>query len=55
MNRQAIMVIYVAAMVAAIAAMDIMFFRKRLWVRLAVNIAIVLAFAAFYLEFLRHA
>jgi len=48
------MVLYVAAMVAVIAGMDIMFFRKRLWIRLAVNIAIVLAFAAFYFGFLRH-
>ena len=53
MGRQAALVLYVAAMAAVIIGVDFAFFKGRFWERLAVNIGIVLAFAAFYLRFLR--
>jgi hypothetical protein len=43
----------VAAMVAVIVAVDVLFFRDRSWERLIANIGIVLVFAAFCLRFLR--
>jgi len=46
-------VLYVVAMVAVIVGIDFTFFRNRFWERLAVNIGIVLVFAAFYLKFVR--
>ncbi|HLJ24087.1 MAG TPA: hypothetical protein VKT71_08270 [Candidatus Acidoferrales bacterium] len=48
----AVTVIYVVAMAAVIIGVDIVFFRNRFWERLAVNIGIVLVFAAFYFRFL---
>jgi cytochrome c oxidase subunit IV len=53
MGRQAAGVLYVVAMAAVIAGLDFAFFRHRFWERLAVNIGIVLVFAAFYFRFLR--
>ncbi len=53
MGRQVAVVLYVVAMAAVIVGVDFMFFRNRFWERLAVNIGIVLVFAAFYLRFLR--
>ena len=41
------------AMVAVIVGTDLLFFRNRFWERLAVNVGIVLVFAAFYWRFLR--
>jgi len=52
MGRQVAVALYVAAMVAAIIGVDLLFFRDRLWARLMVNVGIVLVFAAFYLRFL---
>jgi len=46
-------VLYVVAIVAVIVGIDFAFFRNRFWERLAVNIGIVLVFAAFYLRFVR--
>ena len=40
-------------MAATIVAVDVLFFRNRLWERLIVNIGIVLVFVAFYLSFLK--
>ncbi len=53
MGRHAAVVIYVVAMVVLIVGVDLAFFRNRFWERLAVNIGIVLLFAAFYSRFLR--
>ena len=53
MGRQAAVVIYVAAMVAVVIGVDVLFFRNRFWERLIVNVGIVLVFAAFYLRFLK--
>jgi hypothetical protein len=52
MSRQVAVVLYVAAIVAVIVGVDVMFFRNRFLERLIVNIGIVLVFAAFYLRFL---
>ena len=52
MGRQVALVLYVVAMVAVIVGVDFAFFRNRFWERLAVNIGIVLVFAAFYFKFL---
>jgi hypothetical protein len=53
MSRQMAVVLYVVAMAAIITGVDLAFFRNRFWERLAVNIGIVLVFAAFYSRFLR--
>jgi hypothetical protein len=53
MSRQVVAVLYVVAMVATIVGLDIVFFRNQLWERLALNVGIVLVFAAFYFRFLR--
>ena len=42
--------LYIAALIAVIVAVDILFFRGRIWARLLVNIGIVLVFTAFYLR-----
>ena len=51
MYRRIAIAIYVAAMVAVIVGVDLLFFRNRFWERLAANIGIVLVFAAFYFRF----
>jgi hypothetical protein len=53
MGRHVAAVLYVAAMAAPIAGVDLAFLRNRFWERLIVNIGIVLVFAAFWLRFLR--
>ena len=53
MSRQLTLVLYVAAMVAVIVGVDVLFFKNRFWERLIVNIGIVLVFGAFYLRFFR--
>jgi hypothetical protein len=52
MGSKAIVVLYAVLMAAIIVAVDFLFFRNRFWERLAVNIGIVLVFAAFYFRFL---
>ncbi len=54
MGRQAIVVLYVLAMVAVVVVVDVLFFRYLFWQRLIVNVGVVLVFAAFYLRFLKH-
>ena len=49
-----VVVLYVAAMIALIVGLDVTLFRHHFWERLAVNVGIVLVFAAFYVRFLRH-
>lgn len=53
MGRQAVIVLYVLAMVAMVVAVDVLFFRHRFTERLMANVGIVLVFGAFYLRFLR--
>ncbi|MGH9468023.1 MAG: hypothetical protein ACRD1Y_11780 [Terriglobales bacterium] len=55
MNKHASDVAYILVMVAVIVAVDVLFFRGRIWARLLVNVGIVLVFLAFYLRSLaRH-
>ena len=54
MGRKVAIALCVVAMAAVIVGVGFAFFRNRFWERLAVNIGIVLVFAAFYLRFLRH-
>jgi hypothetical protein len=53
MDRQIAVVLYPVTMIVLIVGVDFAFFRNRFWERLAVNVGIVLVFAAFYLRFLR--
>jgi len=53
MRSQVLTTLYLLLMVALIVAVDLLFFRNRFWERLAVNVGIVLAFAAFYFRFLK--
>jgi hypothetical protein len=52
-GRQAVVVLYVLALVAVVVGVDILFFKHHFWERLAVNVGIVLVFGAFYLRFLK--
>jgi type IV secretory pathway VirB2 component (pilin) len=52
-GREAVVVVYVIALIAVVVGVDILFFRHQFWERLAVNIGIVLVFGAFYFRFLR--
>ena len=54
MGRQAAAVVYVLAMVAVVVGVDVLFLRNHFWLRLVVNIGIVLVFVAFYFRFLKH-
>lgn len=53
MSRQAGTVLYVLVMIAVVVSADILFLRHLAWVRLIVNIGIVLVFLTFYLTFLK--
>jgi hypothetical protein len=52
-GRNAVIVLYVLAMVGIVVAIDVLFLRNEVWPRLIVNIAIVLAFGAGYFKFLK--
>ena len=43
--------LYLAAMVAVVVSLDVLFFRGHVWERLAANVGIVLVFVAFYFRF----
>lgn len=47
--------LYVLAMVVVVVALDVLFFRSKVWTweRLASNVGVVLVFGAFYFRFLR--
>lgn len=53
MGNPAIGVLYALAMVAAVVAVDLLFFKDKAWERLAVNVGIVFLFGAFYFRFFR--
>jgi hypothetical protein len=53
MGRQAVVVLYVLAMVAVVVGVDVLFFRSQFWARLIVNVGIVLVFGAFFWRFLK--
>ena len=48
-----VVVLYVIALVATVAGVDVLFLRNWFWERLMVNVGIVLVFWAFYLRFVR--
>jgi len=53
MGRQAAVVLYVLALVAVVVGVDVLFLRHQFWLRLIVNVGIVLVFVAFYFWFLK--
>ena len=53
MGHQAVVVLYVLALVVVVVGWDVLFLRNRFWERLIVNVGIVLVFWAFYLIFLK--
>jgi hypothetical protein len=53
MGRQAVVMLYVVAMVVVIVGVDVLFLRHLFWPRLLVNIGIVVAFGAVYFAFLK--
>jgi type IV secretory pathway VirB2 component (pilin) len=52
-GRQAAIVLYVLALVAAVVCVDVLFFRHHFTERLIANVGIVLVFGASYLFFAR--
>jgi uncharacterized membrane protein YfcA len=52
-GRQAAVVLYVLAMVGIVVGVDVLFLRDQFWLRLIINIGIVLVFLAFYFRFLK--
>ena len=53
MGRQTAVVLYVLALVAVVVGVDVLFLRHQFWVRLVVNVGIVLVFGAVYFRFLK--
>lgn len=53
MGRQAILALYVMALIAVVVAVDVLFFRNHFVQRLMANVGIVLVFAASALRFLK--
>jgi hypothetical protein len=51
--RQAVLVLYVLALVTVVVSVDVLFFSHHFWGRLLVNVGIVLVFLAFGWKFLR--
>ena len=45
--------LYVLALVGVVVGVDVLFLRHHLWLRLIVNVGIVLVFGAFYVGFLK--
>jgi hypothetical protein len=52
-ERQAVVVLYVLAMIAVVVGVDVLFLRHQFWPRLIVNVGIVVVFGAFYFWFLK--
>jgi len=53
MGRQAVIALFLLALVTVVVGVDVLFFRNRFWERLMVNVGIVLVFVAFYLRFMK--
>ena len=53
MNRRTLAIAYVLVMVALIVGLDVAFLRHHFWLRLTVNVGIVLVFLACYQRFAR--
>jgi hypothetical protein len=52
-GRQASVALYVLVLSVVVVSVDLLFFKHLFWERLAVNVGIVLVFAAFGLRFLK--
>jgi uncharacterized membrane protein len=53
MTKNTVIMLSIAALVAVVVVIDLLFFRDRFWERLIANVGIVLVFLAFFLRFLR--
>lgn len=53
MGRQAVVAIYVLALIATVVGLDVLFFRHHFGERLLTNVGVVLVFAAFYFRFVK--
>ena len=53
MGGQAVVTLFVLALITVVVVVDLLFFRNHFWERLLVNVGIVMVFAAFGLRFLR--
>jgi len=53
MGRQTTTVLYTVLLIVTVVAVDVLFFRGRVWERLPVNVGIILVFSAVYFRFLR--
>ena len=53
MGRNAIVAVYVVALVAVVVCVDVLFLRHLFWPRLLVNVGVVAVFAAGYFLFLK--
>lgn len=51
MAKPVITAIFILALIAVVVAVDVLFFRDHVWLRLAANVGIVLLFGAFYIRF----
>jgi hypothetical protein len=52
-GRQAVIAVYLLAMVALIVSVDVFFLRHHFWARLGTNVGIVVVFAVVYLTVLK--
>ena len=53
MTRNVSVVIYILVLIAVIVGVDFLFLKDRFWLRLIVNIGIVLVFAVVYFVFFK--
>lgn len=56
MTKNVTVALYIAALIAVVISVDVLFFRNRVWIweRLMVNVGIALVFLAFYLRFFKN-
>lgn len=53
MGRQTAGVLFALVMMAAVVGVDVLFFRHHVWLRLLVNVGLVVVFATFYYRFVK--
>lgn len=54
MSRNASVVLYVLVLIGVVVGVDLLFLKHQFWLRLIVNIGIVLVFLAFYIRFVKN-
>jgi hypothetical protein len=52
-GRQTAGVLFALVMMAAVVGVDVLFFRHHVWLRLLVNVGLVVVFATFYYRFVK--